>query len=73
MTEQTHTHYEHLCSFVQKQIQLVAAEQEIKDPSSGFTNNIDRLVILWKKALIYKTCYNCQYEEVPRSKHTCPR
>ena len=52
-----HAHYEHLCSFVQKQIQLVAAEQEIKNPSSGFTDNIDRLVILEKKALIYKTCY----------------
>ena len=61
------THYMHLIAFLEKEIQLVAEEQ-----SSDNKDHIDRQVALQRKALIYKSCYNCNFEEIPKLTHTCP-
>ena len=68
--EVRNAHHLHLHAFLDKQIAIVAAEQNTEDNVSH--DKIDTNVEVQRKAAIYKTCYNCGHSEIPKSKHKCP-
>lgn len=65
------THYAHLSAFLEAKIKEVASQQTSHGTSCH--DLIDDEVQKTEKALLYKKCYNCNFAEVPKSKHTCPR
>ena len=65
------THYSHLYSYIQKQIDIVKSEQVVNE-GHGFTDLIDRNVAEKQHAAHFKTCYNCDFRDIPKSKHACP-
>ena len=64
------THYTFLYRFIEQEIRYIAAQQ---CTSSGvFTDNIDLEVEKLKHQALYKSCYNCKFDQIPKSKHLCP-
>ena len=65
-------HYElHLYPFLQKEIQAVVAEQ-IESNVGDCIDVIDQNVIKQRREELYKKCYQCNFDEIPKAKHTCP-
>ena len=65
------THYTHLHTFLAEEIKIVVEEQN--NIATTYCDVIDEKV---KKKVMnekYKKCYNCQFEEIPKTKHTCPK
>ena len=63
-------HYSHLYVFLQQVIQEVATEQTIDGDKTE--DSIDTEVEQEIKAKLYKKCYQCYFEEIPKAKHACP-
>ena len=57
--------------FIQKEIQIVAAEQ-MQHESGNFEDKIDHNVACDERARLFKKCYNCNFQNVPKARHTCP-
>ena len=66
------THYRHLHVYMHKIIQNVVSEQT-EDEADTYTDKIDELVAIQRKQLTHKRCYQCNFEDIPKTKHTCPK
>ena len=67
------THFSHLTAFLNREIDIVRKEQVEGTTEGTFDDSIDAMVTEAKQSEIYKKCYNCNYKDVPKSKHSCPQ
>ena len=63
-------HYRHLCTFLDEQIHIVVSQQKFME--NGYQDFVDHDVDKIRQVAMFKICYSCKFDKVPRKKLSCP-
>ena len=63
-------HYRHLDTFLNEQINIVVSQQKLME--NGYQDFVDHDVDKIRQVAMFKICYSCKFDNVPKKKLSCP-